>query len=80
MEPPNMYEKKLKNTSVKELNNSETRNLRKPVFLLQSHEPLYTCPRSLFIGRRRDFYIPILPSDLSNIPNGNMYMNVFYIP
>jgi hypothetical protein len=79
MEPPNMYKKKLKNTFVKELKNSETRNLRKPVFLLKSYEPLYTSPRSPFIGRRRDFYILILPSDLKNIPNGNMYMNVFYI-
>jgi hypothetical protein len=33
-----------------------------------------------FIGRRRDFYIPKVPSNLRNIPNVNMYMNVFYIP
>jgi hypothetical protein len=44
MEPPNMYGKKLMNTFVKELENSETRNLRKHVFLLKRHEPLYTCP------------------------------------
>jgi hypothetical protein len=28
---------------------------------------------------RRDFYIPKVPSNLRNIPNVNMYMNVFYI-
>jgi hypothetical protein len=39
------------------------------------HVPL--CP--LFLGRWRDFYIPILPSDLRNIPNVNTYKNVFYI-
>jgi hypothetical protein len=33
----------------------------------------------LFIGRRRDFYIPKIPSKLRNIPSVNMYMNVFYI-
>jgi hypothetical protein len=33
-----------------------------------------------FIGRRRDFYIPRLPSNLKNIPSVNTYMNVFYIP
>jgi hypothetical protein len=33
-----------------------------------------------FIGIRRDFYIPKVPSNLRNIPNVNMYMNVFYIP
>jgi hypothetical protein len=32
-----------------------------------------------FIGRRRDFYIPKIPSDPRNIPSVNMYKNVFYI-
>jgi hypothetical protein len=32
-----------------------------------------------FIGRRRDFYIPKVPSNLGNIPNVNTYMNIFYI-
>jgi hypothetical protein len=27
-----------------------------------------------------DFYISGLPSNLENIPNVNMFMNVFYIP
>jgi hypothetical protein len=32
-----------------------------------------------FIGRRRDFYIPKVPSNLRIIPSVNTYMNVFYI-
>jgi hypothetical protein len=32
----------------KESENAETRNLRKPDFLLQSRESLYTCPRTPF--------------------------------
>jgi hypothetical protein len=47
---------------------------------LKSCESLYTCPRTPFIGRRRDFYILRLPSNLENILNVNMYMNVLYIP
>jgi hypothetical protein len=31
-----------------------------------------------FIGRRRDFYIPKIPSDPRNILTVNMYINVFY--
>jgi hypothetical protein len=46
----------------------------------KSCEPLYTCPRAPFIGRRRDFYIPKLPSNLKNIPDVNMYLNILYIP
>jgi hypothetical protein len=46
---------------------------------LKSCECFYTCPRAPFIGRRMDFYIPKIPSNLSNIPSVNMYMNVFYI-
>jgi hypothetical protein len=45
---------------------------------LKSCESLYTCPRTPFIGRRRDFYILILPSHLGNISNVNTYKNVFY--
>jgi hypothetical protein len=33
-----------------------------------------------FIGRRREFYIPKIPSDLRNIPSVNTYMNVLCIP
>jgi hypothetical protein len=51
-----------------------------PKDCLKSCESLDTCPRAPFIGRRRDFYIPKVPSNLRNIPNVNMYMNVLYIP
>jgi hypothetical protein len=46
---------------------------------LKSCESLYTCPHAPFIGRRRDFYILKIPSNLRNIPSVNMYMNVFDI-
>jgi hypothetical protein len=45
----------------------------------KSCESFYTCPRAPFIGRRRVFYIPKVPSNLGNIPIVNTYMNVFYI-
>jgi hypothetical protein len=32
-----------------------------------------------FIGRRRDLFIPRLPSNQGNIPNVNTYKNVLYI-
>jgi hypothetical protein len=80
MEPLNMYEKKLKNTFMKKFKNSETRNLRKSVFLLQSPEPLYTCPSVPFYRETKGHLHTDIASDLKNIPNGNMYMNVFYIP
>jgi hypothetical protein len=79
-ESPNICKKKLKNIRKKESENAETRNLRKPDFLLQSRESLYTCSWTPFIGRRRNFYIPRLPSNLENIPSANMYINDFYIP
>jgi hypothetical protein len=60
--------------------NEKTKNNRKPVFLLKRCESLYTCSPAPFIGRGRDFYISIIPSDLENIPNGNMYINVFSYP
>jgi hypothetical protein len=47
---------------------------------LKSCESLYTCPRTPFIRRRKDFYIQRIHSNLENIPSVNMYMNVFYIP
>jgi hypothetical protein len=65
---------------MKELKNEETKNLRKPVFALKVVNPFRHALGPLFIERRRDFYIPRLPSDLKNILNVNMYTNVFYIP
>jgi hypothetical protein len=47
---------------------------------LKSYEPLSRALMPPFIGRRRDFYIPRLPSNLENIRNVNMYMNVFHTP
>jgi hypothetical protein len=51
---------------------------------LYSHQKLWIIlhvPLSpSFIGRQTDFYIPRLPLNLKNIPNVNMYMNVFWIP
>jgi hypothetical protein len=49
---------------------------------LYSPQKLWTFTRALappFIGRRRDFYILRIPSNLRNIPSVNMYTNVFYI-
>jgi hypothetical protein len=79
MEPPNTRNEELENEHAKELKNLETKNLWKPIF---SSKVVNSFSRALgppFIGRWRDFYIPKFPSDLKNIPNGNMYMNVFYI-
>jgi hypothetical protein len=45
---PRTYVKKLKNIRKKESENTETRNLWKPNFLLQSREFLYTCPWTPF--------------------------------
>jgi hypothetical protein len=39
---------------------------------LKSCECFYACPRTTFIGRRRDFYILKIPSNLRNIPSVNM--------
>jgi hypothetical protein len=47
---------------------------------LKSCEPFTCALAPPFIGRRREFYIPRLPSNLGNIPSVNMDKNVFYIP
>jgi hypothetical protein len=46
---------------------------------LKSCDPVTHALAPPFIGRRRDFYIPKVPSNPRNIPNVNTYMNVFYI-
>jgi hypothetical protein len=56
-----------------------TKNPRKPALASKVVNPLTRALAPPFIGRRRDFYIPRLPSNLENIPNENMYKNVFYI-
>jgi hypothetical protein len=55
----------------------ETKN---PLNTAHASESCYTCPRAPFTGRRRDFYIPKMLSNLQNISSVNMYMKVFYIP
>jgi hypothetical protein len=57
-----------------------TKNPRKPVLVSKVVNPFTRALAPLFIERRRDFYIPRLPSNLENIPRVNMYTNVFYIP
>jgi hypothetical protein len=56
-----------------------TRNLRKSVLTSKVVNPFTRTLGPPFIGRRRDFYILKLPSDLENIPSVNRYVNVFYI-
>jgi hypothetical protein len=59
-----------------------TKNLQKSISLYSPRKLWILFTRALtlpFIGRRRDLYIPKIPSNLRNIPSVNMYMNVFYI-
>jgi hypothetical protein len=76
MESPNT---KVMNKYTKVTKKEETKNLRKPVFASKVVNPFTRALAPPFIGRRRDFYIPRLLSNLENIPNVNMYMNVFCI-
>jgi hypothetical protein len=46
---------------------------------LKSCDPVTRALTPPFIEKRRDFYIPKVPSNLRNILNVNTYMNVFYI-
>jgi hypothetical protein len=57
-----------------------TQNPRKHVLASKVVNPFISALVPPFIGRRRDFYILRLPSNLENMPNVNMSMNVFYIP
>jgi hypothetical protein len=58
----------------------ETKNPLKTAHASKVVNPLTRALVPPFIGIRRDFYIPKVPSNLRNIPNVNIYMNVFYIP
>jgi hypothetical protein len=58
----------------------KTRNPRKSVLASKVVNPFTRALVPPFIRRRRDFYIPRLPSNLKNIRSVNMYTNVFYIP
>jgi hypothetical protein len=57
----------------------ETKNLLKTARTSKVVTPLTRALAPPFIRRRRDFYIPKVPSNPRNIPNVNTYMNVFYI-
>jgi hypothetical protein len=57
-----------------------TKNLRKPELTSKVVNLFTHALASLVIGRRMDFYIPRMPSNLGNIPSVNTYINVFYIP
>jgi hypothetical protein len=58
----------------------ETKNLLKTAHASKVVNPFTRALALPFIGRLRDFYIPKILSNLRNIPNVNMYMNVLYIP
>jgi hypothetical protein len=77
MESPNTQ---VNNKSTKVTKREEIKNPRKPVLASKVVNPFTRSLAPHFIGRRRNFYIPRLPSNLENIPNVNMYINVFYIP
>jgi hypothetical protein len=62
------------------MKDKETKNLRKSVLTSKVVNPFTRALAPPFIGRRRDFYILRIPSNLRNIPSVNMYTNVFYIP
>jgi hypothetical protein len=73
-------ENRKESPNIRVTKDGETKNLRKPVLASKVVNPFIRALAPPFIGRRRDFYIPRLPSNLENIPSVNMYMNVFYIP
>jgi hypothetical protein len=58
----------------------ETKNPRKSSLASKVVNPFTRARAPPFIGRPRDFYIPKIPSKLGNIPNVNMYTNIFYNP
>jgi hypothetical protein len=58
----------------------ETWNLRKFILTSKVVNPFTRTLAPPFIGRRRDFYIPKILSNLRNILSVNTYTNVFYIP
>jgi hypothetical protein len=71
---------RITNRSAQVTKKEETKNLRNPILTSKVENPFTHALAPPFIGRRRDFYIPRIPSNLENFPGVNMYMNVFYIP
>jgi hypothetical protein len=68
------------NKSTQVTKDRETRNLQKPVLTSKVVNPFTRTLTRPFIGRRRDFYILRIPSNLSNILNVNTYKNALCIP
>jgi hypothetical protein len=62
-----------------QMTQEETKNLQKTALTSKVMNPITRALAPPFIGRRRDFYISKVPSNLRNIPNVNSYMNVFCI-
>jgi hypothetical protein len=78
---PNTREENAKTFKSKaQMTQEETKNPLKTAHTSKVVNPSTRALTPPFIGRRRDFYIPRIPSNLGNIPSVNMYMNVFYIP
>jgi hypothetical protein len=77
---PNIGEENMQTfKSEAQMTQEETRNPLKTAHASKVANRFTRALAPPFIGRRRDFYIPKVPSNLRNIPNVNMYMNVFYI-
>jgi hypothetical protein len=49
------------------------------VFISKVVNPVTRAFGPPFIRRRKDFYILRLPSNLGNMTNVNLHMNIFYI-
>jgi hypothetical protein len=65
--------------SAARLTKEETKNPLKTAHASKVVNPFTRALAPPFTGRRRDFYIQKIPSNLRNIPSVNMYMNVLYI-
>jgi hypothetical protein len=77
---PNTREESIKVFKSKaQMTQEQTKNPIKTTHASKVVNPFTRALAPPFIGRRRDFYIPKVPSNVRNIPNVNMYMNVFYI-
>jgi hypothetical protein len=76
VESPNTRDR---NKHMKVTKNRGTKNPRKHILTSKVVSAFTRALAPPFIGRRRDFYISKLPSNLGNIPNVNTYKNVFYI-
>jgi hypothetical protein len=78
---PNTREESVQTpTSEAQMTQEETKNPLKTAPASKVINPFTRALAHPFIGRRRDFYIVKIPSNLGNIPSVNMYMNVFCIP